>query len=52
MALAVKKIKDRILDSIKHAEIMSSLEKSAHVSNELKESHTLWKRRLLGTQQS
>lgn len=52
MALTIKKIKERILESLKQTEIMASLEKGQQMSGKQLDSHQAWRSHLLGTQKS
>lgn len=50
MALTIKKIKDRLLESVRQAEIMNMLQLGKQISNEELESQREWRKHLIGTQ--
>lgn len=52
MALTVKKIKDRVLDSLNQAKVMKKIEEGKKVTSEELEAQKLWKSHFYGTKRS
>jgi hypothetical protein len=47
MALTVKKIKDRVLESVKQAEVLAKVDKGEGVSSEEQVSNTRWRQKFI-----
>jgi hypothetical protein len=49
MALTVKKIKDRVLESLKQAQILSKIDRKSQISPEEELNNQVWRRHLINT---
>jgi hypothetical protein len=49
MALTIKKIKDRVLESLKQAQIFSKIERKSQITPEEELDNQVWRRHLIST---